>query len=279
MNNYKTLCEVEISTKNPECHHLGAGLYDFAIGPYLDFDDEKPIFIGAKNVRWHIKKLDVDFEMALMKRSSDFEKKQLSRVRFSFNSLDELAALLEHFANATLKENPTTCLNMTKPGENHICIDSTILPYTMSLKYKHRRFFMRLHHDLMIVMSTKVADFLRMSSSGQIKGDYVVFTQNCAISEDYVKLYSSIQKSFCLVVYDLIKEVRVSKNGTRYEVLFDYKMEDKYKCQELLCARELVSKDSIRQFRFELFTDQMQKWDGEDVIFDNLSFTIVFFRL
>ena len=71
----------------------------------------------------------------------------------------------------------------------------------------------------------------------------------------------------------------MSKNGTRYEVLFDYKMEDKYKCQELLCARELVSKDSIRQFRFELFTDQMQKWDGEDVIFDNLSFTIVFFRL
>ena len=259
MNNFKTVCEIEVSTNSQNCHYLGSGLFDFTLGQYLDFDENLDIFVGAKDVRWKKKTHSMTFGLKLMKKNPDFDETLIDTHHIEYGSMEEFALMVETCGNRTLEAHPN----------KH-----------MSLEHTHDRFFLRIHPSLMVVMSHNLAESIDMIDGGRIFHDYVMFDKKCYMSESYIRFMSPESRSFSIVLYDMIREYRIVKNGSRYPVLFDYSGVDTYKCYDLLGVKELVKRAGIRQFKFQIVDREMRPMDvTDDYESRPLEFKLVFLLL
>ena len=278
MNNYKSFCEVDVSTASTNCHYLGSGMFDFTMGQYINIEPGEDMFLGGKNVRWRKKKHSMRIGVKLMPRGSSFGEDDLDFDEIHYSSPEELAMLIEGLANKSLEQKPNMCMDFSTK-EKHLCIDSTVIPYTISLCFKYDRFFLRIHHDLMLVLSRSLADSLDLYPPGSRHGNSVAYEKN-AYRSDYIGLFSPSARSFTLVIYDMITDFRITQNGSRYPVLFDFCGHDKYKCYEMLGVRKLIRTENVRQFRFQIFDREMRPIDMiDDYKTRPLEFTLMFLTL
>ena len=259
MNIYKTIFEVEVSTASQNCHYLGSGMFDYTLGQYIAFENKEQMFVGAKDVRWRKKMASMTFGLKVMKKSSDLDETVIGINQIEYRSMEEFAMLVESCGNRSLEAHPNK---------------------QMSLAFKHDRFFLKIHPSLMVVMSHNLAESLDMIHAGRIDNEHVIFDKRCSVSQEYIHYMSSESRSVSVALYDMIREFRIVKNGSRYPVLFDYSGLDRYKSYELLGVKELIQRDGIRQFRFQLFDREMRAIDvSEDYLTRPLEFKLVFLVL
>ena len=276
MNLYKTICELEVSTKSDSCHYLGSGTFDFTLSQHLSFENKHKVFIGARNVKWAEKIRNLRFLICLTKKSSEFDRKELKQHSIGYRNYEEFSDLIQSYGNQSLDANPNTCMNFSGGSEKHTCIDATILPFKVVLKYRNNRFMMDIHHDLMLVVSENVASILDFEGGEKIAGDLIVFKKNAYISSDYKYFTYTKKNRMALVVHDIIKEYFVASNGNCFSVLFDYDCEQIYRRNEILGVKELVKRDQFKQFRFCILDETMNSF-ADDVRSRDLSFILVFF--
>ena len=275
MNMYKTICELEVSTKSDSCHYLGSGTFDFTLLQHLSFENKHKVFIGAKNVNWAEKIRTLDLKICLTRKSSEFDGKGLKEHSIGYRNYDEFSDLIQSLGNQSLEENPNTCMNFSGSGK-HTCIDATVLPFKVVLNYRNNRFVMDIHHDLMLVVSENVASIFGFEGGEKIGGNLVVFKNSAYISMDYQYFTYWKKNRMVLVVHDIIKEYFVASNGNRFSVLFDYDCEQYYSRNEILGVKELVKRDEFKQFRFCILDEGMNSF-ADDVKMRDLTFTLVFF--
>ena len=193
----------------------------------------------------------------------------MEELTFTYDCMEELCFAIEKWANNTVASN--ICTDFSTPHADHNCLlgQKTI----MKFEFRHKKFFLRITDDYVLFSSTNFAELIGMSEL--IIGRVVKFEKKMYMSSHHCAIFRP--KRLIVVLYNMISDVTILENGSRYPVLFDIPFCGPWK-DDIISVKNL-STHSLKEIRFSLHDEAMRPLSKAEFMYVKFDLFIIRCRL
>ena len=285
--------EVEISTDGPLLRKVCESTYIHRLSEYMTVKDDN-VYVGVRNWNFEsgekIKK--IQFYCAHVLEKFDEAKLANEEATVSFRSMEELCTKLECLA---YKNAGHLIPSIDLRQKNYYVMEKA----TISFEYKHKKFLLKKHPDLIIMMNSDLARFLGFfkpilesytDSEKQGKSDNELITtcqkiihleKSFYVSDIDCHFVEEKNQTINLVVFDLFESYTVVKNGSRIPVLFTMNINDERQMKKNdIIATKKITTDVLKQIKFGIFNCLMEPISlcKSALNPESINFTLVFYK-
>ena len=310
---HKVLVEIHVSTSSFHCdyHGSGSGSFTYTLAQNLNFHLKKGNYIAVKNVHFPKTSKSIEFQMYFGAYSDQVDETKMKTFTANFYSMDELCRILSTFANNYFEQNIKNvtiqkqldslqiCDDFSSPHREHVCSNSMDIENTLLIKYEYGKFTIAVNPELKLVISSNLARFLGMKSAmldsytitEKLGKSELELIKNCTklikfqqatkfyrfVSDERCFFNLPKEKNISFVFNDIIESFCILKNGSRFNIFFQYDLDKPHATSDIISVRELVT-ENIKSLKFTVYDSNMDACKFNfDPKTNPIEFTLVFF--
>ena len=291
------LCELEISTSEPNVHKSSPGVFHctFPNSITIPYGDSIKLGVKAGSVRVPKREKNLTFRLLLSKKIATLDLKNSTKTfTINYTCYPELCDMINSLAKLSVPMEAHETLDFVYPAGTKFQGQFSSKDI-VKLKYQNSRFLLDLHPYFQLVMSGNLAKILGFDDEilasysdeqRQEKSDvqlidecddkWILLPKLSYISKYRKSFIESGDDEFRFILYDKIDSAFNKANGVRYPSLFEYNLFDRSRMQII---EKKLNVTSLRDFSFGLFRtcdDKAFMWDN-DFKKNPFIFTFIFY--